>query len=185
MTSSATPRFPIIPEAQWTNEQKLLVEEYRKSWRGPQTGADGKSLGGPLDSTFRSPELASRIGKVSDFIREKSEISEKLKEFVIILVSQHWKCAFEIRVHGAFALKAGLAPSLVEAVFKDVKPPSMSEDEEVVYAVIMDLLTTHQLSDSNFEKGVKTFGEKQLIELVAIAGYYTMVAMFFATAKVT
>jgi 4-carboxymuconolactone decarboxylase len=184
MTSSQQVRFPAVPESQWSDAQKLLVEKYRQSWRGPGTGADGKPLGGFLDATFRSPDLASRLADVIAFLRDKTEVPVKLRELAILLVAHHWKCAFETQIHIQFALKAGLSQANVDDVIGDRQPHFASEAEEIVYDVIMGLLKTHELSDQTFERAVKTLGEKQVIELVAIGGYYTLVSMLFATAKV-
>jgi 4-carboxymuconolactone decarboxylase len=184
MTTASELRFPPIPEARWSDEQKRLVDKYRQSWRGPTVGLNGKPLGGLLEATFRSPELASRLADVIGFLRDKTDVPTKLRELAIVLVAHHWKCAFETAIHVGYALKAGVSQEVLDAIASDKRPKSMPEDEEIVYDVIMGFLTTHELSDKNFERARKKLGEKQLIELVAIGGYYTLVSMFFATAKV-
>ena len=85
-------RFPSIPEAQWTAAQSKLIEEYRRSWRGSNVAVGGKPIGGPLDATLRAPELASRLAKVSNYIRDEASLPRKLRELVIIIVSQYWNC---------------------------------------------------------------------------------------------
>jgi 4-carboxymuconolactone decarboxylase len=184
MTSTNELRFPPIPETQWSAEQKLLVEKYRQSWRGPTVGLNGKPLGGLLEATFRSPDLASRLADVIGFLRDKTDVPTKLRELAIVLVAHHWKCAWETHIHIPYALKAGVSQEVIDAISSDRKPKSMPEDEQIVYDVIMGLQTTRELSDENFERAKKKLGEKQLIELVAICGYYGLVSMFFATAKV-
>jgi 4-carboxymuconolactone decarboxylase len=182
--SSNLPRFPIVPEAEWTEAQKALIQQYRQSWRGPNVAAGGKPIGGPLDATFRSPELAGYLARVSNYLRDDTPIPKKLKEFVILLVSQHWNCEYELYIHTPFALREGLSQTVIDAVTSNRKPESMPEDEEIVYQLIQEIQTTRQLSDTTFERAKQKFGERQVVDLVAAAGYYGMVSMFFAMSQV-
>lgn len=182
--SSAAPRFPIVPEAQWSDAQKALIGQYRQSWRGPDVAKDGKPIGGPLDATLRSPELAGHFARVSNYLRDGTVVPKKLKEFVIVLVSQFWKCDFEVKVHGPFAVNAGLAQATLDAVLEGRKPPAMAEDEAIVYQLVEEMLTTRELSDATFARAKAAFGEQQVVELVATAGYYCVVSLFLAMAKI-
>lgn len=181
---SSQARFPAIPEADWSEAQKALIRQYRQSWRGPDVARNGKPIGGPLDATFRSPELAGYFARVSNYLRDDTVVPKKLKEFVIVLVSQFWKCEFELKVHGPFAVNAGLAQSTLDAVLRGAKPSSMPEDEDIVYQMVQEMLTTRELSDSTFARAKTKFGERQVVELVATAGYYCVVSLFLAMAKV-
>ena len=177
-------RFPVIPEADWSDAQKALIEEYRQSFRGPETGKGGKPIGGPLDATFRSPELAGYLARVSNYLRFNSVVPIRLKEFAIVLVTKFWKCDFELRIHGPQAIKAGLAQSTLDAVLNDEKPLSMPEDEQVVYQLVQELLTNKVLSDETFDRAQATFDDQQIVELVATTGYFGLVSLFFAMAKI-
>lgn len=177
-------RFPIVPEAQWTDAQKKLIEEYRQSWRGPNVAVGGKPVGGPLDATLRAPALASRLAKVSNHIRDELSLPRKLRELVIIIVSQYWNCEYELHVHVPFGREAGLSQDVLDAVVKGVRPTFASDDEAVAYDLTTEIIVHHKLTDATFERALRTFTEQQAIELVGVAGYYGIVSMFFALAEV-
>jgi 4-carboxymuconolactone decarboxylase len=57
------------------------------------------------------------------------------------------------------------------------RPAAMKPDEEVVYNFCSELLDTRQVSDTNFEAAKSQLGEKGLVDLIAVVGYYHLVAM--------
>jgi 4-carboxymuconolactone decarboxylase len=184
MATEKRQRFPVIPEAQWTDAQRKLIQEYRQTWRGQNVAVGGRPVGGPLDATLRAPVLASRLAKVSDHIRGELSLPRKLRELVIIIVSQYWNCEYELHVHAPFGREAGLSQDVLDAVTKGVRPAFASDDEAVVYDLTTEILVHHKLTDATFERALRTFTEQQVIELVGVAGYYGIVSMFFVLAEV-
>ena len=52
----------------------------------------------------------------------------------------------------------------------------MQPDEAIVYDVVTELLTKRQLSDDSFGKAKQILGEQQVVDLVAVTGFYVMVS---------
>jgi 4-carboxymuconolactone decarboxylase len=52
----------------------------------------------------------------------------------------------------------------------------MQPDEAVVYDVVTELLNKRQLSDDTFGKAKQMLGEQQVVDLVAVTGFYVMVS---------
>jgi 4-carboxymuconolactone decarboxylase len=53
----------------------------------------------------------------------------------------------------------------------------MKPDEAVVYALCMELSTTHAVSDATFARAREMFSEQQIVDLIAVSGTYVTVAM--------
>jgi 4-carboxymuconolactone decarboxylase len=53
----------------------------------------------------------------------------------------------------------------------------MQPDEEAVYSFCTELLTTKQVSDKTFDAAVKTLGERGVMDLIGVMGYYHFVSM--------
>lgn len=177
-------RFPPIAPEHMTPEQRVLVESYRASgWRAAIAQPDG-SLGGPFDATLRSPDLAGRLAAVSNYFRAGTELPARLNEFAILLIAQEWNSAFEWHAHCSNALQAGLDPAIVSEVARGVRPKHMQVDEECVHDFVTELLTTHKLSATMFSRAIDVLGERKVVDLTAVCGYYTLVAMMLATADV-
>lgn len=176
-------RFPPISEEKMSRAQQEIAASCRTGWRAAIASGDGR-LGGPLDATLRSPELAARLNRVSDYFREGTSLPARLNEWAILVVAREWNSSFEWQAHYALAMEAGLARVTAEQLARGETPLDMEEDEAVVYHVATALQRQHRLDDSTFQKAKDTLGEQQLVDLVAVCGYYTLVAMMLATADV-
>jgi 4-carboxymuconolactone decarboxylase len=60
----------------------------------------------------------------------------------------------------------------------------MAEDEAIVNDFVSELLGTAQVSDANFDRVKKAFGEREGIDLVGAVGYYSLVSMVLNVARV-
>ena len=53
----------------------------------------------------------------------------------------------------------------------------MSDDERTVVQVARELNEFNSIGDATYADAIERFGERTLVELTALVGYYTMVAM--------
>ncbi len=176
-------RFAAIPPDEMTPAQRDLASSYRTGWRTAIANADG-SLGGPFDATLRSPELAKRLAGVSNYFREGTALPPRLNELAILIVARHWDSEFEWHAHCAAALDAGLPRDVVDGLNAGRLPDGLKPDEAIVFEVASELQSSRRLSDATFERARAGLGERQLIDLIGVCGYYTLVAMMLAVADV-
>ena len=92
-------------------------------------------------------------------------------------ISRHWSAQYEW--HGAvpYALEARLAQAIIDAIAENRRPAGMAEDEDIVHAFMSELLNHKSVSDPTYERAVAKFGETGVIDLLGVAGYYSMQAM--------
>ncbi|HUO32893.1 MAG TPA: hypothetical protein VMU80_27005, partial [Bryobacteraceae bacterium] len=57
------------------------------------------------------------------------------------------------------------------------RPASMQPDEEAVYNFCTELLHTKQVSDATFQAVKDKFGERGVVDLTGVVGYYQLVSM--------
>jgi 4-carboxymuconolactone decarboxylase len=177
-------RYPAISAADMDEEQKKLAAEYRSGWRGQLMPADGR-LGGPLDALIRSPELARRISAMSDYFRTKTSLSQRLNEFAIIVVARDNRSHYEWHVHRAWAEREGVSPEVADQLLvKGKRPSGMKADEAMIYDMLAEFRETSALSDATFEKALKVFSDREILDIVAVSGFYAVVARILALAKV-
>jgi len=74
-------------------------------------------------------------------------------------------------------MKAGLAPQLAEDIAQRRRPSGMTEDEAAVYEFCTELHRDKAVSDTAYTAVVKRFGERGVVDLIGVSGYYTMVSM--------
>jgi 4-carboxymuconolactone decarboxylase len=175
MAAQAQNRMPGIPVEQMSDAQKKAIEEFK--------AARGTELSTAFVPLLRSPELMTRARAMGDYLRFKSALPPKLREFVILMVAREWTQQYEWNTHHAAALKAGLEPAIAAAIAEGRRPERLAKDEEILYEFCLELQRNRSVSDATYAKAVAEFGEQGVIDTIGIAGYYTFLAMVLNTAR--
>jgi 4-carboxymuconolactone decarboxylase len=162
------PRFPKPVMEQLDPEQQAVAAEVLK-----QSSA---GLGGPYGMLIKSPELLKRYLLMTDYLRQKTSLPHRLNEMAILLEARLWDAQYEWWAHEPLARKAGLADAIIEDIRAGKRPTAMQPDEAIVYDVVTELLNKRQLSDATFAAAKQTLGEQQVVDLVAVTGFYVMVS---------
>ena len=164
-------RFKPLTYAELTPEQRAFADKEIAGGRKPETG--------PFNIYLRSPE-ADQLGRpYNDYLRFKAPTPRKFKEIAIMLTARYWGGQYVWYSHRQQALDAGLSPAFISAMAAGERPASMSADEATMYDFTTQLLTTRQVSDANFKAMVDHFGERGIVETVALMGHYTGLTMLF------
>jgi 4-carboxymuconolactone decarboxylase len=180
---SSTPqpqRFKPIPPENLTAEQRALADAVRSGPRGAlKTSAASKPgpLGGPFNVFLRSPDIGNIIQSLGAAIRFRSSLPAKLNELAIIVTARQWTAQYEWVAHHRLALEAGLDPAIGEAIAQGRRPANMSEDEAIVHDFSRELHETHGMSDATYKRALDRFGERGVMDLIAVCGYYVLVSM--------
>ena len=173
-------RFKPIPPENLTPEQRALYDAIKSGPRGAvknSAAAKPGPLGGPFNVLLRSPDIGNIIQSLGAAIRFRSSIPAKLNELAIITVARQWSAHYEWQAHHRLALAAGLDPAIGEDIAQGRRPAKMSEDEAIVYDFSAELHETHGVSDATYERALDRFGERGVMDLIAVNGYYVLVSM--------
>jgi 4-carboxymuconolactone decarboxylase len=162
-------RFKPLTYAEMTAPQKKMFENLIS---GERRGASG-----PFNVLLRSPEMGDLAQQFGASMRYHSSIPPKLNELAIIITARHWTSQYEWYAHRRAAQNAGLSQSIIDAVAAGTRPASMAADEQAVYDFVNELLTTKQVSDATFKAAKDTFGERGVVDLIGVSGYYGLVSM--------
>ena len=168
-------RLPPIPPEQLTADQRAAVDELVASPRG--------GVIGPFVATLRSPELTRRLQRLGEYIRYSAALPGKLRELAILLTAREWKQGFEWDVHAPLAAQAGVSDAVIAAIAQGHAPASMGADELLVYSVSTELHRTRAVGDSTYSAACREFGEQGVVDLIALIGYYTTLAMVMNVAQ--
>ncbi len=172
-----TPRFKPLTESEMSEAQLKVVREMASSPRG-RFNPDG-----PSALFLRSPELASRTQRVGEYLRYNSSLPLRLNEFAILITARQWNAQIEWFVHHPLALKAGLDPAVADDLARGVRPTGMKDDEAIIYQFSKEMHETKRVSDATYKAMLDKFGERGVIDLIAVNGYYTMLAMVLNVAQ--
>jgi 4-carboxymuconolactone decarboxylase len=150
-------------------EQRDVYDEVVNGVRG--------RLVGPLRAVLHSPDLARRWSRLGEYVRFSTCLSRKLNELAIIVTARRWNSQLEFLIHAEAAKDAGLDPSCIEAVRLGEAPTFADEAEAEVYEFTRLMQQTGNVHDKVHAAITARWGERGVVELTTVIGYYTMVSM--------
>ena len=162
-------RIPLFPLDTMTEEQRKVYEAVVRGPRGVVVG--------PLRAALHRPELADKWQQFGEILRYRTSLPPRLSELAILAVARHWTSQLELQQHAPAALKGGLAKEIVDAIREGKRPTFAKEDEAAVFDFSFELQNSRLVSDKTYQRTFGFVGVQGIVELTALIGYYTMVAM--------
>lgn len=168
-------RMPALAPEAMDEAQRAAAQELIN---GPRKGVFG-----PFIPLMRSPELMNRLQKVGEYLRFQTSLETRINEFVMLIVSRQWTQQFEWCMHYPLALKAGIRQEMLDALAEGRRPSGMAEDEEIAWEVCDELQRMRGLSDGTYARAVQCLGERGLLDMLGLIGYFTTVSMVMNVAR--
>ncbi|MFK8079667.1 MAG: carboxymuconolactone decarboxylase family protein [Granulosicoccus sp.] len=170
VTSVSTGRIS-FPDPKTMNVAQKQV--YEQIVSGPR-----KTLVGPLRAALHNPTLADRWQRLGQVLRFETSIPTYLSELAILVTARRWNSDLEWAIHYRDAERAGLTMSIADAV-QDCAIPDFGVDDDArfVYEFARQLVQNGDVSDEVYSAILSRWNEVGVVELTAIIGYYSMVAM--------
>jgi 4-carboxymuconolactone decarboxylase len=140
---------------------------------------------GPFNAYARSPALGVLLLHVSDFVRFDSSLPPRLSEFAIMIAARQWTQLYEWRAHYPLAIKAGLDRQVLVDLGAGTRPEGMKDDETAPCDFCTEMYRDRNVSDASFKTAVDKFGERGIMDVIGIIGYYDLVSMSLFVQKTT
>ena len=150
-------------------EQRRVVENVTAGKRG--------RVPAPMRAWLHSPVLADRAQSLGEFLRYDTSLGPALCEFAILITARFWTSHYEWYAHKKLALQAGLDPALIDAIARRDPPRFPDEKTAVIYDYARSMHEKHGIEPALHNRAVDLLGERGVVELVGVLGYYTMVSM--------
>jgi len=173
-------RFKLIPLEQLTPEQRALSDAIKSGPRAKLASSGASKpgpLGGPFNVWLRSPGIGDLVQKLGEEIRFRSTLTGKLNELAILITARNWTSQYEWVAHHKLALEGGLDPKIAEDIAQGQRPANMDADETLVYEFSTELQRTQGVSDETYARALKRFGERGVVDLITVNGFYVLVSM--------
>jgi len=179
LAQSEDRRFRLIPLEEMTPEQRSVAEAIRSGPRAavPGSSANAATPGSPFNPWLRSPEAADLLQRLGSYLRFRSSMPPRLNEFAILITARDWTSQYEWHAHHRLALQGGLNPSVAADLAEGKRPAGMQEDEVIVYDFCSELHRERKVSDATYKAALDKFGERGVMDLIAVSGYYVLVSM--------
>ena len=178
LAQAQAPRLKPLPESEMSEAQLKAARELASGPRGRI------NPNGPNFALLRSPDLMSRTQKVGEYLRFASSIPPRLNEFAILITARQWNAQIEWNAHHELAIKAGLSPAVAADLLQGKRPAGMKDDEAIVYDFCKEIHDNKAVSDATYNAVVQKFGERGVMDLIGVTGYYTMLAMVLNVTRI-
>jgi 4-carboxymuconolactone decarboxylase len=162
-------RMPPIAAEQLDPAQRAAAAELIA---GPR-----KAVTGPFVVLLRSPELMQRVQKLGEYLRFETALSPAISEFATLIVARRWTQQFEWLTHVPLALREGVKPETIDALREGRRPESLGAEEAIVYDFASELLEHHGVCDATFKACQNRLGDRGIVELVGLLGYFVLISM--------
>ena len=93
------------------------------------------------------------------------------------MTARYWTAQFEWSAHVRLARQAGVAQEAIDAIAARREPVFSDPDEQLVYDFCHTFYRNHGVDDVLFEKAKQRFGERGLVDLTGLIGYYSFVSV--------
>jgi 4-carboxymuconolactone decarboxylase len=142
---------------------------------------NAKFVNPPYRAYITNPDLANRLSALSDYLRWNTSLPPRLSELAILITARQWTAQYEWYAHYPLALKGGLDPKIADAVAAGQRPEGMKEDETALYDLASELYRDKKVSDPVYKAALGQFGERGIMDIIGIIGYYDLVSMTLIT----
>jgi nitroreductase/alkylhydroperoxidase family enzyme len=179
--SDTDPRLVPLRPDQLDADQRRLYDAVLDSPRG-QGGArrliqreDG-TLTGPFDAWLRSPVLGEHLERVGMALRTDTVLPAAARETAVLVVARAWSADFEWWVHGLVARGVGVPETAIAAIGAGRRPAFEDAASQAAYDVAHELVERRRLEASTLERAREVLGERALVEVVTLVGFYQLVS---------
>lgn len=160
-----------FPAPETMNEAQREV--YEQIVSGPR-----RTLVGPLRAALHNPVLADRWQRLGQVLRFETSLPTHLNELAILVTARRWNSELEWAIHSEDATRAGLDPAIGESI-RTCSVPDFGDDDVAreIYDFACELVQRGDVSEPTYAAIVERWGEVGAVEVTAVIGYYSMVAM--------
>jgi 4-carboxymuconolactone decarboxylase len=174
-------RLPSLGPDQLSPAQAELYSQIVSGRRaiGPQhfaLVAEDGALNGPFNALLFSPLLGSAVQELGEAIRFSTDLTARTREIAILIVAAHWQSSFERGAHETVGRAAGLTEEELTAL-RAGRIPKLSDAFEWAAAQFVFASANGDVTDREWEQWSPVLGNSVAVELSALVGYYSMLAL--------
>ena len=123
--------------------------------------------------------MAEHIFPASTYLRFGTAKDQRLTELAILVAAREVRSQYEWSAHEPLGLAAGLEPAIIELV-KHRRPvettiTGLGDLEQLIIKFGREVISNQQVSSDTFREARALLGERGVMELTGLIGYYNFV----------
>ena len=113
---------------------------------------------------------------MGEHLRYGTGLPQQIVEITILQTARRWSCDYEWAAHARIAREAGLRDEVIDAIATRNRPAHFEVDEALVFDFAEQTVWLGAPSDASFDAAAARFGRATVLDLLAVCGYYTLLA---------
>ena len=123
-----------------------------------------------MRSLSNAPEGLRRFAHFGDYVRYRTDLTERLRELAIVTIGQ--KVKYAASHHGQLAVQAGIPQEAVDEILAGKVPSGLPENERLAVRYVLEFGSADSVSDATFAEMRKHFSDSAITDLTLVAAYY-------------
>lgn len=184
MSEDEVPRLAPLPREDWDEEVRAAIA----AGFGPDAAArlfsdepDTPRMPNALATMAHHPALTGPWLAYNNVLLGSPSLDPRLRELMVLRVAWRTRSRYEWVQHVRIARGLEITGEEVEAIAGLRDTVAWSELEAAVLAATDQLLDHYRIDDATWSRLAEHLDERQLVEVVFVAGTYTCLAMAFRT----
>jgi 4-carboxymuconolactone decarboxylase len=175
MSDISNTRFPQLSVEDLDDEQRRAIAPVLEYAGG---------IRGPFNATLRSPRLTETSFALGTYLLFETGLPRRLVEMAVLIGARVSGSRFEWWAHHRRALEEGLDEGICDALRQGRRPDAMSAEETALFDLAVEVLTRPAVSDATFARARDAFGERGVVDLTYLVGFYGMISLVLKVAEV-
>ena len=122
------------------------------------------------------PDLGIVIQRLGERLRYHGSLPGAAREIAILVVGAKWMAEYEWWAHARIGRREGVSDETIDAIHRGERPRLSDPVERAAYDFTAALLETGGVDPALYDAAHAHLGDGGLVELVTLAGYYTLVS---------
>jgi 4-carboxymuconolactone decarboxylase len=131
---------------------------------------------GPSGIREHSPKLAEAMSPVTNYLRNGTELGNRLTELAILVTAREFDHQFEWTLHEPAGRQAGLEQEIIDIVKYRKDPSGLGEKEKTIIRFGRELFGKRKVSSETFAEALRLFGDRTLVDLTSLMAHYSATA---------
>ena len=174
-------RLGAVSPADATSAQTEVIDAIAGGARGQGRPLDSLlddrgGLIGPFNAWVHRPDLGIVLQSLGERLRFQGTLPGAAREIAILAVGAKWMAEYEWWAHVRIGRREGVSDETIDAIRRGERPLLADPLEQAVHDFTAALLETGRVDPALYDAARAQLGDGGLVELVTLAGYYTLVA---------
>ena len=133
-------------------------------------------LAGPFNAWVHRPDLGIVVQSLGERLRFQGNLPGAAREIAILTVGAKWMAEYEWWAHVRVGRREGVSDETIDAIHRGERPLLADPVEQAAYDFTASLLAAGRVDAELYDTTRAHLGDGGLVELVTLAGYYTLVS---------